>query len=38
MYGVEGGAGVLDTDLVALSCLERVARVVARTILSWLGG
>ncbi|MDE0383084.1 MAG: M20/M25/M40 family metallo-hydrolase [Defluviicoccus sp.] len=38
MYGVEGGAGVLDTDLVALSCLERVARVVARTILTWLGG
>ena len=38
MYGVEGGVGVLDTDLVALSCLERVAQVVARTILSWLGG
>ena len=38
MYGVQGGAGVLDTDLVALSSLERVARVVGRTILSWLGG
>ena len=38
MYGVAGGAGVLDTDLVALSCVERVALVVARTALSWLGG
>ncbi|MCY4546969.1 MAG: M20/M25/M40 family metallo-hydrolase [Defluviicoccus sp.] len=38
MYGVAGGADVLDTDLVALSCLERVALVVARTALSWLGG
>ena len=38
MYGVEGGAGVLDADLVALSGLERVALVVGRTILSWLGG
>ncbi|MDE0176054.1 MAG: M20/M25/M40 family metallo-hydrolase [Defluviicoccus sp.] len=37
MYGVAGGAGVLDTDLVALSCLDRVSRVVARTILSYLG-
>ena len=37
MYGVGGGAGVLDTDLVALSCLDRVSRVVARTILSYLG-
>ena len=38
MYGVGGGAGVLDADLVALSCLDRVSRVVARTILTWLGG
>ncbi len=37
MYGVGGGGGVLETDLVALSCLERVARVVARTVLSYLG-
>ena len=37
MYGVAGGAGVLDTDLVALSCLDRVSRVVARAILSYLG-
>lgn len=37
MYGVQGGAGVLDTDLVALSCLDRVSRTIARTILSYLG-
>ena len=37
MYGVAGGAGVLETDLVALSCLDRVSRVVSRTILSYLG-
>ena len=38
MYGVGGGVGVLETDLVALSCLDRVSRTVARTVLSWLGG
>ena len=38
MYGVGGGVGVLDADLVALSCLDRVARVVGRTVLAWLGG
>ncbi len=37
MYGVGGGVGVLGTDLVALSCLDRVSRVVARTIFSYLG-
>ncbi len=36
MYGVGGGAGVLDDDFVPLSHLENVARVVTQTILTCL--
>ncbi|MEQ9639806.1 MAG: peptidase dimerization domain-containing protein [Alphaproteobacteria bacterium] len=36
MYGVGGGAGVLDEDFVPLSHLAQVARVVTRTILTLL--
>ena len=37
MYGVGGGGGILDADFVPLSHLESVARVVTRTVLSFLG-
>ncbi len=37
MYGVGGGAGILDVDFVPLSHLRDVASVVARTVLDYLG-
>ena len=36
MYGVGGGAGVLEDDYVPLSHLDRVARVITQTILTYL--
>ncbi len=36
MYGVGGGGSLLDADFVPLSHLDRVARVVARTVLAFL--
>ncbi len=36
MYGVGGGAGVLEDDFVPLSHLDSVARVLTRTILAYL--
>ena len=36
MYGVGGGAGVLEDDFVPLGHLDSVARVLARTILAYL--
>lgn len=36
MYGVGGGGGILDADFVPLSHLDSVARVVTRTIFSFL--
>ena len=35
MYGVGGGGGVLEADFVPISQVERVARTVAQTILSY---
>ena len=37
MYGVGGGADVLEEDFVPLTHLDRVSRVVARTIFEFLG-
>jgi acetylornithine deacetylase/succinyl-diaminopimelate desuccinylase-like protein len=37
MYGVGGGGSVLDVDFVPISHLEQVARVITRTILTFLG-
>ncbi len=36
MYGVGGGAGVLEDDFVPLSHLDNVARVITRAILAYL--
>jgi len=36
MYGVGGGAGVLDVDFVPLSHAHNVARVIAHTVLTFL--
>jgi acetylornithine deacetylase/succinyl-diaminopimelate desuccinylase-like protein len=36
MYGVGGGGAVLDADFVPLSHLQNVARVITRTVLTFL--